>query len=443
MSMGYRVNVRPLHEREQIIAAQRKSPLRKVQNYDVYEGNVVDLEVIRLPLDLPIYRTANGRTQTEQLAYIHANNLPEDFFLAGEENETVQQVQHQILWRFAQAGSKSITPIAKVLQSEQQREPILITPRGVIVNGNRRMAAIREIYHSNSRDFPQFATVECAVLPALTPNEIVELEVRLQMRPETKLDYGWIDECLMIQRLIDSGKDENEVARLVRKRPKDVKASLSALNEAEIYLRDWLKKPRDYRQVKDDEQFFYDLPNRLKGKNGQLLEASRRIGWLLVENSDELGQRVYSFNAMFGSKAADVLSRLADRVDLDISSVSDREGASTNDLEVDLGNGSEQGPDYTSLIGAMNDEGRRQELREELVAICQTMIDASRTAEQGRRALVAIGEANTRLAEVDLTRAAPDTYAAIARQLDEIVRRVEGLQTKLQAYQSGRAKKPN
>ncbi|SDK39308.1 hypothetical protein [Bradyrhizobium ottawaense] len=436
MAFGYKVTVKPPHEREQIIQAQLTSPLREVTSHDVFENTPTSLKVIRIPLNLPIYRMANGRTATQQLAYVSEKGLHADYFAKGEENEAVQQIQHEILKKFAKDGTEQITPIIDVLKRDQQREPIWITPRGLVINGNRRLAAMRELYTESPTDYAEFAHVECAVLPALTAEQIVEIEIRLQMTPETKLPYGWIDECLMIQTQINCGKSESQIAHVMRSRPKEVKAAISALKEVNIYLSDWRKAPGDYRLVEESKQFFYDLPGRLKGKTGELLEASRRIGWVLIDNSSELGQRVYAFNDMFGNKAEEVLSKLADHIDIDL----DEEGESDDDdadIDIDLGDEAGNSTTYGGLIGAIDDPARREEITDGLVVVCQTIIDASRTAKQGKNALAAVRDANTRLTEVDLTKAEPSTYPGIAKQLDEIVLRGQDLKTKLQAYVQG------
>ena len=151
---------------------------------------------------------ANYRTRTTQFKYIHDHKIADDFFSAGQENESAQQAQHDILTFFAKQGrSTSVSPIITELETEEQREPLLITDSGVVVNGNRRLAAMRELFSERPVEFKHFSHVDCSVLPAgVPPEEIREIEVRLQMRPETKLPYGWIDESIAVWEMIDSGK---------------------------------------------------------------------------------------------------------------------------------------------------------------------------------------------------------------------------------------------
>ncbi len=181
MPFGYQVVVKPQHERQATIQAQVAVSTRKDTNHTVYEGVATVLPVIRIPLNLPIYRMANGRTQTQQLSYIANKGLPANYFESGEENDSVQQIQHEILKIFANEESDSLTPITKELERTKQTEPLLITPSGVVVNGNRRLCAMRELYTEKTADFPSFASVECAVLPPLTPEQVEDVEIRLQM----------------------------------------------------------------------------------------------------------------------------------------------------------------------------------------------------------------------------------------------------------------------
>lgn len=436
MTIGYKVTVKPQHERNEYIAAQQASPVGTYTSHDVYEGTPTPLPVVRLPLNLPIYRMANGRTQTQQLAYIAEKGLNEDYFSKGQENETAQQVQHDILRKFAREGTESITPIFEELGRTKQTESLLITPAGIIVNGNRRLAAMRELYTERAGDFPSFAHVECAVLPPLSDEQVDDVEIRLQMRPETKLPYGWIDECLKIQKQMTANRKEDEIARLMRKKPVDIRKAMSALKYAEIYLRDWHKKPRDYRLVDAGEQFFNDLVTRLRGKEGELLEANMRMAWILFDNRQNLGSRIYDFNKVLGDKAADVLAKFAERIEVDLTEELD-EDISDDVLEIDLGEEADGSTTYGVLIKVLDDPDRREEIADELRAICQTIIDAGRTAKEGRSALGAVQDANTRLTEVDLTRADPKTYDGIGKQLDEIIRRAAELRTKLQAYKDG------
>jgi hypothetical protein len=434
---GYQVNVKPQHERKDLIAALAAKPVCGEQpTYDVYEGQRTMLPVIRLPLDVPVYRMANARTQTEQLAHIADKKLSATFFQTGQDNEEAQQAQHSILKGFARATAGTIKPIIEELERTKQTEPIMITPSGVVVNGNRRLAAMRELYAERTAEFPTFADVECIVLPALTEDQIDDIETRLQERPETKLPYSWINETLKIRRQLEQKtKKETDIADIRRKSVGDIRKALSALNYAEIYLRDWCGAPNDYRLVeKGGEQFFSDLVSRLKGKSGPLLEANLRMAWLLFDNRDSLGTRIYNFNKVLGEKAEQVLAQLADR--LEIEEQQEEEPVGADDLEIDLGDEPSSGS-YAPLISVFDDPDKREEVFDELRAVCQTILDTGQASKAGKAALRAAQDANTRLTEIDLTTADPATHDGIEKQLDEVIHRATALRAKLLQIKSG------
>ncbi len=434
------ISVTPAHARETIITKAMAQPIGHETTVDVFPGNKIDLPKIQLPIELPVYRMANGRTSIEQLDYLRREKRPDNFFSNGEENEQAQQIQHQILAELAQKGGDSIAVMMKLLRDGQQSDPLWITPKGVVVNGNRRLAAMRELYAESSKKFVRYSTVECAVLPVMTPEQIEELEIRLQVAPETKLPYGWIHDCLLIEKRINSGKSEEYVANLMGRRGGDVRAALAALQEVNIYLRDWRKSPRDYALVEEDgKQFFYDLPKQLKAKSGPVLEAMRRVGWMLFDNGDDLGTRLYAFNKIIGDKAHDVLKRLAARDDV-VNEEGEEQAVLTKEydvLDVDLGNASGQQDPTEKVLDALNDVSRREEVSAAVIAVCQTMYEAGRTTVQGQSTLRTLSDIQTRLQEIDLTKAAPETYSGIAKQLAEILRLANELITRNQSYIDG------
>jgi hypothetical protein len=430
----YKTNTRPLQERQKLIDDAVKNSKEKYPFYE-YQNKRYDLDVVRLEINVPVYRMENFRTRTAQMKYSHDHKKPADFFKSARENESVQQAQHDILVVFAKEGrALSVSPIIEELKSEAQREPLLITAGGVVVNGNRRLAAMRELFAEFPNEFRHFSHVDCAVLPPnVTPDEMREIEVRLQMRPETKLPYGWVNESLAIQELLQSGKKPQHIADLMKKKKKDVERAARALTEAEIYLKEWLREPGEYQNVEDAEQFFGDLAKALEGKQGEALEASRRVAWALQSSSKNLKRRVYDYNFSFDRRTDEVVSTLSDRLGIDLSPQASEDKGGAGDLDIDLGDGNET-TSLEPLIEVFDDPARRQAVTDELIAVCDSILEQDRQGEIGRRALAVIQAANSKLQEADLTKADKNTYSAIETQLDSIVQRANKLKTNLKSY---------
>lgn len=441
----YQTNTKVPHERQTLIGDAAKDAKEKHTFYE-YQNKRTELPVIRLDITVPIYRMANYRTRTAQLKYIHDHKVAHDFFSAGQENELAQQAQHNILTYFAKQGrSTSVSPIITELETEEQREPLLITDRGVVVNGNRRLAAIRELFAERPGEFKHFSHVDCAVLPAsVTPEEVREIEVRLQMRPETKLPYGWIDESIAVQEMIGSGKKADYVADLMKKKKKDVERMARALTEVDIYLKEWLREPGEYQLVEDAEQYFNDLAKALDGVEGDALEAKRRIAWALVSNSGNLKRRIYDYNFSFDKKTDEVIAALSERLSIDLSSKvgsADNDGNDIDDqLDIDLGDDDDDGNEISlgAFIEAFDDLSQRDVTSNELIEVCDWIWEQGREDAIGQQALKAIQTANSKLMSVDLSKADTTTYAAIEAQLCAVIARADALRAALAPFKAGR-----
>lgn len=434
--MVYKIKVVPKHEREAQIVRCCSATTDRAAFYE-YQNAAQQLPVIRVPIELPIYRLANGRTRTEQLKYIRQHQSAATFFANGQENQDAQQAQHELLDAFSKEGTTSIMPIAKVLEEGRQTEPILTTSSGVVVNGNRRLAAMRELYAAGDVAYTEFTHINCMVLPtSASDKEIKEIEVRLQMQPETKLAYTWVNEALTIKDLMQSGFTREEITRDMRKDIREVLAMLQALGHAEVYLKDWKGQPEDYELVERGKQLFGDMARDLKDKVGEHLEVSRRIGFLIQDNSSSLGTRAYAFNFSFGKKAPDVAEALAGRLGIDLTQPPPTPGAQIGPLDIDIDDESE-GSSYKPLIDAMDDQSRRDEVTQELIAVCESIRASEQDQKRGQAALKAVKDANTKLLEVDFSSADPDTYAAIEAQLDSVLLTAQKLKAEITRMSAG------
>jgi hypothetical protein len=426
----FRIRIRPPHIREAQIR-QSAQASTEVQDFYDFRSARAELKKVRIPQDMLLYRMENFRTFIDQQAYISREQKPHNFFVAGQENESVQQVQHGILGELARRGrADSIVPVIDVLKKEKQREPLLITHRGVVVNGNRRLAAMRELLDENGHLYEEFNHISCLVLPEdATPEDIVEIEAGLQARPETKLDYDWIGDAQLIRKLMSLGRTERQLADRLRRKPAEIRNLLAALSEANLYLKEWREAEGDYTLVRDSEQFFKDLPGLLHGKDQALADASRVIAWTLHDNRDSLNERLYAFNVAIGKQAAEVVDRLTSQMGVPTDPGSDD---AEDDFAIDIDEGSDDAV-VSSIADLLTSDETKQEAVEALIDISRSVLERERGRKTGTAAVKAIGTANARLMEVDLARAEPGTYATIGKQLDQIVHRATVLKSVLAA----------
>ena len=408
-------------ERETIIAQRLENS--KEDGEPIYDFRASKLvpKVVRLEIDLPVYRMENCRTFSAQQSEITSHGYDKDFFAKGQEKTTAQQAQHDMLEKFAHRGSSSVTPIIEVLRDEGQREAILVTSTGVVVNGNRRLSAMRALYEEGGKNARIFAYVNCAVLPPdTTPDEIDDIEADLQAKRETKLDYDWIGDARLVRRQVNKTGKIDDVAKRLNRKKKEIEVVLQALDEADLYLSEWAGKPGQYDLVSGEgEQMFSDMAKHIT-KDPALQRASRAIAWSLFENRGEISGRVYAYNAAFGKLAPQVLEELAEELDLnDVISIPDDETDASFAIDIDE---DDVGFDYEPIIEALKSDGAeiKADAISTLISACESAVERDKGQKNEKAALKGLSNAHAKLAGIDVLTAGQGTLPAMLKQVDSI-----------------------
>ena len=433
----YAIKLMPRSEREATILKRLEASTDTDTLWD-FRGDKATLKVISVPVDLPVYRMDNCRTYSEQQDEIAKKPLDKNYFAKGQELSTAQTSQHEILVKLAKKDATSVSPIMEVLETQGQRDPILITTTGVVVNGNRRLSAMRELYADDESPNSAYAYVRCMVLPPdTTPDEIDDIEANEQARPETKLDYDWIGDAQLVRRQINKGRSPKMVATQLRRGEADIKNLLQSIEEADLYLNEWAKKPGQYSIVSGDgEQIFGDLPKRLSGQSVSLQNASRAIAWSLFDNRDKVPGRVYAYNAAFGKLAPIVLTSIVDQLDLPTGARGD-EDDDDGSFSIDVGEGA-NAEDFSNVIEALRNKDTRSDAVDALIEAAIAALERDRGQKNKNAALKALVQVHAKLAGVDLSTAGKNTYGGIGKQLESI----KALLSKFDAALSELAKAP-
>ncbi len=235
------------------------------------------------------------------------------------------------------------------------------------------------------------------------------------------------------------GRTADQIAIKLNRKEKEIKNSIRALSEADLYLTESAKAEGDYARVGDDaEQFFKDLPSLLEDKDAGLQEASRLVAWTLFDNRKSLGERLYNFNVSFGRRAADVLDRTASELGIALQPVATT--SSTEQFSVDI---EDEGGAvaYDGLLDALRDPLKKEDATETLINVCRGIVDSERNKKSANAAEKAVNAAHGKLIEVDLTKASSSTYLTIERQLTSIIARATALKGTLAQLQAAAAGK--
>ena len=253
--------------RERVEVAHRSEDR---STFDVpFRGSRPPFVKVKVKTSFPLYRVQSGRTHRAQCEYLASHSdLPSDFFRDPEESR-VQNAQHAILLRKIKEKG-----LDEDLRDRKQQSCIVLTYDGFIVDGNRRVAALRE-------EKEEYVTA--VVLPSdATSAELYETELELQMAQDTKAPYEWIDELIHIRYGSEELKESlDHIAMRMRRSTEDIEADLKRLQLVDRYL-EWLGRPAQYHEVPKADQSFKDLAQRFYSRPLQKLTKPAKDGILYV-----------------------------------------------------------------------------------------------------------------------------------------------------------------
>ncbi|MFC5182267.1 ParB N-terminal domain-containing protein [Actinomadura harenae] len=169
-----------------------------------WRGKPTHVEVIDMPVETLRYNPGTHRIRAQR-AYDPARDrvLEKDPW-----SEESQDYLHYLLKALPADPSKvdkAFDDLTESLREYQQNEPGLITREGILVNGNTRRAALKDIGRPSMR---------VGVLPESCEwSDIHAVELSLQLRPDTRRDYSYINHLLALEEQVKLGTSMAEIAR--------------------------------------------------------------------------------------------------------------------------------------------------------------------------------------------------------------------------------------
>ena len=402
----------------------------QTQRFTPFRDSSIELPVVRIPTEYLIYRMGNGRTAVEQMDYIARMDLPIDYFSTGEEDSSVQQVQHSILLRMSKDERASI--YTELEHTGRQTERLLSTCTGVIVNGNRRLAAIREILQADPNSYRTFSHVDVMVLPKGTDESDIEtIESELQLIPETKLNYGWIERRLKLRKHLHKLMMSPDIVRQMyrfRGVP-DMNRELAQLLLAEEYLA-FIGKPHAYREVHNNEEIFKRLQRAIDAADGDRLELRKKLAFALIMSSEDLEERLYNYSGAFGDDLDELLSRYTEESGLeDLLNRGDESTEPSSEVDVLSGIEPETDTSENLIEDVLDDEDKRKDAAKDLAGLHRRIRREKKEKKSLRAALDSSKDANSELHSIDLSSSDPATFEEISSQLKAIIVHCEQLIT--------------
>lgn len=189
-----------------------------------WRGKREYLPVIRVETDWVLLNLDNGRTSAEQEVRALQEGDPDLF--ADPMSEKSQKAQEAIL---RELDDEAFSDLCRDLEARGQKDPAIVTAAGVLVNGNRRCAALRAL----KEEYMSIVVLD----DDASPKEIRTLEFELQIAKDFREEYGDVNRLLMIERLMqEDGYDAESIAKRLRMSKDDVLAEKGVLELMREYI---------------------------------------------------------------------------------------------------------------------------------------------------------------------------------------------------------------
>ncbi|SPA25377.1 conserved hypothetical protein [Cupriavidus taiwanensis] len=256
------------------------------------KGEKLELTKFKVPIELPKYRLANGRTAALQEQWLATNPSESvDFFEKDPELDVVQETQHHLLMELVKEADLQSYFKDK---ANKQVEPIILDENGFVVNGNRRLSCWRDLYYNESSEYPHFSHIDVVVLPHCDDKEIDRIEANLQIKKDIRAKYSWEARAIMMrQKQKQHGFTDTELAELYDMSEAEVKQTREMLDMADSYLKS-REQSHQWQNVGGAEEAFKQLYKATRRTSTAPEQALlKNAAFALIDKPGEAGERLY------------------------------------------------------------------------------------------------------------------------------------------------------
>ncbi|MFI7694234.1 transcriptional regulator [Nonomuraea sp. NPDC049655] len=170
-----------------------------------WRGQTIPVPVISMPVKNLYYNPATRRVKAQRAHDPLREKGLEGSNAWSPESQDYLQYLLQALPADPSKRDPDFDELKESLRDFKQTEPGLITKEGVLVNGNTRCAALREL---------GVPDIRVGVLPdSCTWDDIDAVELSLQLRPDHRRDYSYINKLLAMDGQRALGKSIEDIAR--------------------------------------------------------------------------------------------------------------------------------------------------------------------------------------------------------------------------------------
>ena len=166
------------------LALQDYQTSNDIRRWNVeFRGEFLPLEVVRVNVSVPLLNHDNSRLRAQLKSHPRGSKV-----LANPSESESQEIIAELLRRTEQYDK-----LCEQLQDKGQVEPGVVTRDGMLVDGNTRLVALKDIGKTG---------MDVAVLPAsATDDDFFDVEASIQLRKLVHRDYTFTNQLLLVASL--------------------------------------------------------------------------------------------------------------------------------------------------------------------------------------------------------------------------------------------------
>jgi len=245
---------------------------------EIIQGNPVVIQAYRLPTELVFFNPNNGRFKKE------FTNLKKK--LGGDINpedpEDAKKIQKLLLTLGNPDGNFSADTIRTMnnLAAYGQTDPGLITPDGYLIDGNRRLAVIRQLYDDTNEEKYRYINV-ARLETAIDDKDAYAIEATISLGMDPKVKYSPLNELLKLEEGIRLGHSEAHIAKLLYGdiSEDEIKEKLARLDLVKEYVDYFFSDPENIELAEGKHEHFIELQKilHLADENGKTISEITQI----------------------------------------------------------------------------------------------------------------------------------------------------------------------
>jgi hypothetical protein len=246
------------------------------------DGEAIILQGYRLPRELLYYNIKNGRFAKEYIKIIRDQGGS----LKPEDQDDAKKIQKLLVGLKPNDTRRTKEDIEKKGQTELG----IITRDGYLIDGNRRMAILADLFADTSDEKYNFIKV-ARIENAVSAKDLWAMEAGISLGQDPKSRYGAINELLKLDEGRKAGFTNKEIADKLYgiDDESEIKDKLERLDLMRKYLKKYYDDEEDFTPIEGYNEHFIDVQDIMQSaeKNGKSVDekvACLKVGFRLIHD---------------------------------------------------------------------------------------------------------------------------------------------------------------